>query len=61
MGLEESVRRALAEARAGSTAAETPDWEPLERVLPTKHCAGFMWMGLAAGGIRLYKHGITRR
>ena len=61
MGLEESVRRALAEVRARSTAADTPDWEPLERVLPAEHCAGFIWMGLARGGIRLYKHGITRR
>ena len=61
MGPEESVRRALAEVRAASIAADTPDWEPLERVLPAEHCAGFMWMGLAPGGIRLYKHGITRR
>ena len=61
MGFEESVRRTLAEAPAASTAADTPDWEPLELVLPVEHCAGFMWMGLATGGIRLYKHGITRR
>jgi hypothetical protein len=30
-------------------------------VLSPEHCGGFMWMGLAPGGIRLYKHGITRR
>ena len=61
MGLKESVRRALAEARERSAAADAPDWEPLERVLPAEHCAGFVWMGLAPGGIRLYKHGLTRR
>ncbi len=60
-GLKESVRRALAEARSATAAWDTPDWEPLERVLSLEHCAGFMWMGLAPGGIRLYKHGITRR
>lgn len=59
--LEEFVRRALAEAREATPATDTPDWEPLERVLPLEHCDGFMWMGLAPGGIRLYKHGITRR
>ena len=61
MGFEQSVRKALCQVRAQTTAFDAPDWEPLEAVLPIEHCDGFMWMGLAPGGIRLYKHGITRR
>lgn len=40
--------------------AHEPDWGPLEKVLPYKHCAGFMFMGYV-GHVRLYKHGFTRR
>jgi hypothetical protein len=39
--------------------ADRPDWDPLEKVLPLEHCAGFMFMGYS-GAIRLYKHGFTR-
>jgi hypothetical protein len=39
--------------------ADRPDWGPLEKVLPRRQCAGFMFMGLS-DGIRLYKHGFTR-
>jgi hypothetical protein len=39
--------------------ADRPDWDPLEKVLPLEHCAGFMFMGYP-GEIRLYKHGFTR-
>jgi hypothetical protein len=39
---------------------DNPNWDPLEKVLPLKWCAGFMWMG-ATQGIHLYKHGFTRR
>lgn len=39
---------------------ETPNWAPLEKVIPIKWCAGFMWMG-ETRGIHLYKHGFTRR
>ena len=38
----------------------TPDWKPLEGVLSSEQCAGFMYMG-HAGGIVLYKHRDTRR
>jgi len=37
-----------------------PNWEPLERVLPRKECANFMYMG-RVGEIELYKHCLTRR
>lgn len=37
-----------------------PDWGPLEKVMPLKWCAGFMFMGYE-GEIRIYKHGHTRR
>jgi hypothetical protein len=40
--------------------AHEPDWTPLEKALPLKHCAGFMFMGYS-GNIRMYKHGFTRR
>lgn len=40
--------------------AHEPDWDPLEKVLPYKQCAGFMFMGYT-GDIRMYKHGFTRR
>lgn len=40
--------------------AHDPDWKPLEKVLPFKQCAGFMFMGYA-GRVRMYKHGFTRR
>ena len=40
--------------------AHEPDWRPLEKVLPLKWCAGFMFMGYD-GDIRIYKHGFTRR
>ncbi|HYN37386.1 MAG TPA: hypothetical protein VEV82_10485 [Actinomycetota bacterium] len=36
-----------------------PNWEPLEKVLPMKHCDGFMYMGCDRG-IHMYKHGFTR-
>ncbi|MGH8572439.1 MAG: hypothetical protein ACREX8_07685 [Gammaproteobacteria bacterium] len=61
MGFEDPVRETLRQARAQATAFDAPDWEPLERVLPADHCAGFTWMGLGPSGIRLYKHGVTRR
>jgi hypothetical protein len=38
---------------------DEPDWGPLEKVMPLKWCAGFMWMG-QVGEIHLYKHGFTR-
>jgi len=37
-----------------------PDWKPLEKVLPYKWCAGFMFFGYS-GDIRTYKQGFTRR
>ncbi len=48
---------------AGPADLDEPDWEPLERALPEAECAGFMFMGYSEdqAGIRLYKHGITRR
>lgn len=36
-----------------------PDWKPLEKVLPLKWCAGFMFFGYS-GDIRTYKQGFTR-
>lgn len=56
--LEKALR-----AAAGATGSDEPDWAPLERVLPSAECAGFMFMGYSddPAGIRLYKHGITRR
>lgn len=53
-GLKDEWARMLKEHRA-----DEPDWEPLEKVLPLKWCAGFMFMGYS-GNIRLYKHGFTR-
>lgn len=38
----------------------TPDWKPLEAVLPANQCSYFMYMG-CIGEIVLYKHSITRR
>ena len=47
----------------------TPNWGPLEMVLPLKWCAGFMWMVELSPyieslrtrrNIHLYKHGFTR-
>jgi hypothetical protein len=35
------------------------NWKPLESMLGTVRCAGFMFMG-RVNGINLYKHGITR-
>jgi hypothetical protein len=48
---------------AGPAGLDEPDWAPLERALPYAECAGFMFMGYSdnPAGIRLYKHGITRR
>ena len=39
---------------------ERPDWEPIRKVLPVKHCRGFIFMGYS-GEVRMYKHGFTRR
>ena len=42
----------------------TPNWRPLESVLPMEWCGGFMWMQRVEkkeATIELYKHGITRR
>src|SRR3954451_22582261 len=61
MEFEESIRKAIAETQSNIELSSSPDWEPLERTLPAEQWAGFMWMGLAPGGICLYKHGITRR
>lgn len=36
-----------------------PDWKPLEKVLPYRWCAGFMFFGYS-GDIRTYKQGFTR-
>lgn len=36
-----------------------PDWAPLEKIMPMKWCAGFMFMGYE-GEIRIYKHAHTR-
>jgi hypothetical protein len=44
-----------------SRGCDEPDWAPLAAVLPIQHCGGFMFMGYAVGGIRMYKHGITRQ
>jgi hypothetical protein len=53
-GLKDEWARMLKEHRADEL-----DWDPLEKVLPLKWCAGFMFMGYS-GNIRLYKHGFTR-
>jgi hypothetical protein len=52
--MEKEWGRILEEHRAHDL-----DWEPLEKALPLKWCAGFMFMGYS-GEIRLYKHGFTR-
>ena len=36
-----------------------PNWTPLENLLGTTRCVGFMYMG-RVNGINQYKHGITR-
>jgi len=36
-----------------------PNWEPLEKMLDKKRCAGFMFMG-RVNTINLYKHGMAR-
>jgi len=36
-------------------------WEPLESLLGTERCAGFMFMGRLPNGINQYKHEISRR
>jgi hypothetical protein len=52
--LQEGWAQILKEHRA-----DEPDWAPLEKVLPSQWCDGFMFMGYC-GDIRLYKHGFTR-
>ena len=43
----------------------TPDWEPLEAVLPSHElCGHFMWMNdavIEVGVLNCYKHRLTRR
>ena len=63
---DETLREVLQKASkavTGPAGLDEPDWEPLERALPMAECAGFMFMGYSddPAGIRLYKHGITRR
>jgi hypothetical protein len=63
---DETLKGILEEAWeevAGPAGMDEPDWQPLERALPLAQCAGFMFMGYSEdpAGIRLYKHGITRR
>ena len=36
-------------------------WKPLESLLGTQHCPGFMSMGRLSNGINQYKHEISRR
>jgi hypothetical protein len=56
--IEREARRAWSQLREQFHMDE-PDWAPLEKALPLKWCAGFMYMG-RTGGIHLYKHGFTR-
>ena len=63
---DETLREVLEKAWedvAGPAGLDEPDWEPLERAVPVAECAGFMFMGYRddPAGLRLYKHGITRR
>lgn len=72
----EGIRKTLEEVQRRWDAAHRmsePDWEPLHRLFGQGSHAGqnsladgFMFMGYVAGpegsgGLRLYKHGITRR
>jgi len=36
-------------------------WKPIEFLLGTQRCAGFMFMGRLLNGINQYKQGISRR
>ena len=36
-------------------------WKPLESLLGSDRCVGFMFMGRLSNGINQYKHGISRR
>jgi hypothetical protein len=59
----ESIQAAVEEAKRMMCprGCDEPDWAPLEAVLPIEHRGGFMFIGYALGGIRMYKHGITRQ
>ena len=43
-----------------TAASISGDWRPLERMLGTRRCVDFMFMG-RSGQIHLYKHRDTRR
>src|ERR1700679_3512764 len=59
----ESIQIAVHEAKRTMRprGCDEPDWAVLEAVLAIQDCGAFMLMGYALGGIRMYKHGITRQ